>query len=132
MEDELLDLADFEDTFTFRYVEAGWGFDLPLGCFLTDVPENDWLLVVVFDGYQAKVKLIWEVKNGSAAHSSDGDDELLAFGDDHEVVGVVALGLWEELYNVRYLHSRGNFARKHINVLAGVFAGQFVLGGSHG
>ena len=40
--------------------------------------------------------MIWILHHGSLAYGNDWDDELLPFGDDHEVVAVVDLGFGGE------------------------------------
>lgn len=112
VEDKLLNLADFEDAFTLVDLEARGHIDLPLCGTLANVSENDGFFIVEFNGYEAEVQDVGEVKDSAAALGADGDDELLAFGDDHEVVSVVALGFGEELDDVGDFHSWRNFRGK--------------------
>lgn len=109
VEDKLLNLTDFEDTFTLVYLEARRHVDLPLCGTFTDVSENYGFFIVEFNGYEAEVQDVGEVKDSAAALGADGDDELLALGDDHEVVGVVALCFREELDDIGDFHSGRNF-----------------------
>lgn len=112
VEDKLLNFADFEDAFAFVDLEARGHIDLPLCGALADVSENDGFFIVEFNGHEAEVQDVGEVKDSAAALSADRDDELLALGDDHEVVSVVALSFGEELYDVCDFHSWRNFGGK--------------------
>lgn len=133
VEYQLFNLSNLQNTLTFANLEAGWGLNLPLGGFFADVSKYDRFFVVVLDGYEAEVKLIWEVEDSSAAHRADRNNELFSLCDDHKIIRVVTLSLGEELDDVGDLHAWGDFARQHIDVLAGGFAAQrLALGGSHG
>ena len=71
----------------------------------------------MLDGHLPEIQNIWEVEHGSAAHSSDGHDELFSFGEDHEVIGVVGLGLRRELDLEGDLHAWSNPARHVVDVV---------------
>ena len=91
---------------------------LPFGGLLADVTDNDWLLGLVLDGDQAKVKLVGEVKHGAAATCSNWHYKLLSFCHNHEIVGVVRLGLRRKFDDIGDVHAWGNL-RGHLVYLRG-------------
>ena len=116
--------------------EGGRHANPPLGGLLTNVADDDGLFSFVLDGNEAKVQLVWEVEHGSAATCADGHYELLTLGHHHQVIGVVALGLRAEAYNVGDVHAWGHFGGHLIDVgaggtLAALERGSF-LAGDHG
>ena len=115
-EDQLLALANLEDSLVFAEVKACRCLDLPLGGLLAHIPDHDWLLRDVFHGYLAEIKNVREVKHGSAADGPDGHDELLSLSEHHEVVRVVGLGLWRELDEERDLHAWGHAAGHVVDI----------------
>ena len=83
VEYELLDLSDLKYALALADLEAGWGFYMPLSGLFANVSEYDRFLVVVLHGHQAKVELVREVEDSSAAHCADGHNKLLALSNDH-------------------------------------------------
>ena len=71
----------------------------------------------MLDGHLPEIQNIWEVEHGSAAHSSDGHDELFSLGEDHKVIGVIGLGLWRELDLERNLHAWSDPAGHVVDVI---------------
>ena len=104
-------MVHFKDTLVLADAVVGRHRYLPLGGLLTDVADNYWLLSLELYWNESKVKLVWEVEHGAATTGADRDDELLALCHDHEVVGVVALGLGREFYDVSDVHAWGNLGR---------------------
>ena len=86
---------------------------MPLGCLFADVSDHDGLFSLELYGHEAEVKLVWEIKHGSAAACADGYDELLAFSDNGQVVGVINLGFGAESNDVADFHAGGHF-RSHL------------------
>ena len=118
VEDQLLNFTNFENTLALINLEARRHVQLPFCGAFTDISENYGLFVVELHWNKSKVQHIWEVKDCTAALSTDWHDELLTLGDDHEVVCVVALSFGVEFDDVGDLHTGRNFGGEHIDVLS--------------
>ena len=55
LEDQLLRLANFEDTLSLAYLKTVWHLDEPLGGLLSDVADHNGLLLGVLDGHGPEV-----------------------------------------------------------------------------
>lgn len=116
MEDQLICLPNFKDTFVFVKFEILWHSDVPLGCFLSNVSDHHWFFSFELNWHKTEVKLIWEIKHGSAASGSDGNDEFLSFCNYHQVVCVVCLSFRAKFDDVADFHAWRDFGRHLVNV----------------
>ena len=131
MEYYLSNLTNFKNSFVLTDLKVVWHSYLPLGGLLTDIPDHHRLLCLKLHGHKAEVELVREVKHGTAATSANGNYEFLTLSHDHQVIGIVRFGLWEELDDVGDLHAWGNLGRHLVDVL-GLALGGGGLHGAHG
>lgn len=83
VKDQLLGLANLEDTLALIHFEVGWADQLPLSCALANIAKNDRFLVVELDRHESEVKCVGEVEHCARALRTDGHDELLTLSYHH-------------------------------------------------
>lgn len=113
VEDELLALADFENSFVLVEFEVRRHRNVPLGSLFSDVADHDGLFGLELYGHEAEVKLVWEIKHGSATAGADWHNELLAFSNNSEIVCVVDFCFGAEFDDVADFHAGRHF-RSHL------------------